>query len=104
MKRVAVALILVLQSMSFDEAETLALQTLKQVMEEAITSKNIEVGFVTPCHAPCIFIQTALSQLAAAACFDLHSQPRLTAGCVGCLHQGGPGLQALYQGAGGHCP
>jgi 20S proteasome alpha/beta subunit len=29
--------------MSFDEAETLALQTLKQVMEEAITSKNIEV-------------------------------------------------------------
>jgi hypothetical protein len=29
--------------MTFQEAETLALQTLKQVMEEAITSKNIEV-------------------------------------------------------------
>eukprot|EP00730_Choanoeca_flexa_P013125 TRINITY_DN4987_c0_g1_i1.p1 TRINITY_DN4987_c0_g1~~TRINITY_DN4987_c0_g1_i1.p1 ORF type:complete len:249 (+),score=75.40 TRINITY_DN4987_c0_g1_i1:214-960(+) len=34
------------KSMSFEEAETLALQTLKQVMEEAISAKNIEVASV----------------------------------------------------------
>lgn len=35
------------KSMSLDEAEKLALQTLKQVMEEQITSKNIEVATVS---------------------------------------------------------
>ena len=34
------------KDMSFAEAETLALQTLKQVMEEQITSGNVEVAAV----------------------------------------------------------
>ncbi len=33
--------------MSMEDAETLALQTLKQVMEEKINSTNIEIAAVT---------------------------------------------------------
>eukprot|EP01043_Picozoa_sp_COSAG02_P024229 COSAG02_NODE_1319_length_13272_cov_10.015714_2_plen_68_part_00 len=36
-----------LQSMTMEAAETLALQTLKQVMEEKINSTNIEIATVT---------------------------------------------------------
>ena len=32
------------QSMTFERAETLALETLKQVMEEKINSSNVEVS------------------------------------------------------------
>jgi 20S proteasome alpha/beta subunit len=35
------------QSMTMEQAETLALQTLKQVMEEKINSTNIEIAAVT---------------------------------------------------------
>ena len=36
-----------LQNMTMEQAETLALQTLKQVMEEKINSTNIEIAAVT---------------------------------------------------------
>ena len=40
-------LIIRAQSMTMESAETLALQTLKQVMEEKINSTNIEIAAVT---------------------------------------------------------
>ena len=36
-----------LQNMTMEQAETLALQTLKQVMEEKLSATNVEVATVT---------------------------------------------------------
>eukprot|EP00043_Microstomoeca_roanoka_P020712 m.253767 g.253767 ORF g.253767 m.253767 type:complete len:257 (-) comp17387_c0_seq1:229-999(-) len=59
------------KAMSLEEAKTLALTTLKQVMEEQITAKNIEVATVTPTEGFKMFnheeLEAALATLTTSA-------------------------------------